>query len=55
MICPLRKLDYKPTLDTKTADWLECMGEKCAWWDERHGHCCIKTLSQLKKINTHSI
>jgi len=38
----------------------QCDKEECAWYDNTKEQCCIKTISQLKKIvvsggiNTHT-
>ncbi len=60
MICPKYKsaLLNQPDSDERIKDGdAECDEKICAQWDEKHGCCCIKTLSELKitgGVNTHS-
>lgn len=56
MKCPLLHTTYVYPSGGKELELSDCIKEDCAWWDEKKGQCCIKTLSQLEingGINTH--
>ena len=53
MICPLQPRNYDPSEE----HYLDptCDMEKCAWWEEHYGKCCIAVDAYLKGVADHRL
>ena len=44
MKCPLLVRIREPDYSHKVVYPANCLGEKCAWWDDKPGHCIFLTI-----------
>ena len=45
MKCPLLSKVYIEEPERSNTDIADCLKEKCAWWDDKSGQCCMLSLA----------
>ena len=46
MKCPLLKGEIKLEDADVTMDFIDCLKEECAWWDEDFGRCAVLAVAK---------